>query len=439
MSRDKPGRDRLLIYGAALLRSVGVGMSGVLLGVYLPTAGLSAFRLGIVIAAGIAGNIAGMLPLAIAGDRPGRRRTLILFSVLTAMGGGVFASTASFAALVVSGFAGMVNGMGRDRGPAFALEQAILPALAGARRRTWVLAQYNLVLDGGHAIGSLAGAVPVLLRWLLGTDALGSYRFAFAIYAALNLVAAGLYCFLSPAIEPDNGAAGTEPHGRVPLSPQSRRVIARLSGLLGLDALGGGFLGGALVAYWFFRRYGLREQALAPLFFASRLLNALSHLGAARLAARVGLVNTMVFTHIPSSVALMAVPLAPSLAWAVALFLVRESLVEMDVPTRQSYVAAVVAPDERARASAITNLCRNSAWAVGPTAAGYTMQHVALATPLFVGGTIKILYDLLLYAAFHRLKPPEERASGRPAQGLGLRARGQPGAEGPAPRVGHKP
>ena len=409
MLQENPPRDRRLIFAAALLRSVGVGMSGVLLGVYLPTAGLSATRLGIIIATGIAGNIAGLAPLAIAGDRGGRRRTLVALALLAATGGVAFALTDSFVVLAVFSFAGMMNGMGRDRGPAFAFEQAILPTIVRDRQRTWVLAQYNLVLDAGHAIGSLAGAVPVLLRWWLHVDLLGSYRAAFALYGALNVVAAALYAGLSRAVDGGSGTVESEAGGQLRLSPPSRRVIARLSALLGLDALGGGFLGGALVGYWFFRRYGLAEQALGPLFFASRVLNAISHLGAAGLAGRIGLVNTMVFTHIPSSVALMAVPLAPSLPWAIGLFLVRESLVEMDVPTRQSYVAAVVAPRERARASAITNLCRNSAWAAGPTLAGYAMQHVALALPLFIGGTIKIAYDLLLYGAFRHLKPPEER------------------------------
>ena len=152
----------------------------------------------------------------------------------------------------------------------------------------------------------------------------------------------------------------------------------------------------------------MTEQALAPLFFASRVLNAVSHLGAAALAARIGLVNTMVFTHIPSSLSLMAVPFAPTFGWAVALFLLRESLVEMDVPTRQSYVAAVVEPQERTIASGLTNLTRIVAWAAGPTAAGALMQHLALSAPLLIGGTLKIAYDLLLYGSFRKIRPPEE-------------------------------
>jgi predicted MFS family arabinose efflux permease len=177
-----------------------------------------------------------------------------------------------------------------------------------------------------------------------------------------------------------------------------------------LDSLGGGFLTSALIAYWFFRRFSVAEESLGPLFFVLRLANAGSYLVAAWAARRIGLLNTMVFTHIPSSLFLIAVPFAPSFAWAVAMLLARECLVEMDVPTRQSYILAVVQPNERTYASGITNLTRNVAWATAPSFAGYFMQHLALAAPLFLGGGIKITYDLLLYVAFRRVKPPEEQS-----------------------------
>ena len=185
----------------------------------------------------------------------------------------------------------------------------------------------------------------------------------------------------------------------------------RLTALFSLDAFGGGFLTDALVAYWFFRRFGVPERDLGFLFFAIHILNALSHLGASWLARRSGHVNTMVFTHLPSSLFLMAVPFAPSFHWAVVLLLCREALVEMDVPTRQSYVAAVVAPSERTLASGITNLARNVFWAVGSTVAGAIMQSLTFSAPLLVGGGAKVTYDVLLYIGFRKLKPPEERQS----------------------------
>ncbi len=193
------------------------------------------------------------------------------------------------------------------------------------------------------------------------------------------------------------------------ISPESKSVVKRLAALFTLDSFGGGFLGDALVSYWFFRRFGLDEKELGLLFFVVHLLNAASHLGAAWLAKRIGLVKTMVFTHLPSSLFLIAVPFAPSIKIAVVLFLLRESMVEMDVPTRQSYVAAVVSPHERTYASSITNLTRTVAWAAASSLSGVLMQGFAFSAPLVLGGTFKITYDALLYGAFRHLKPPEER------------------------------
>jgi predicted MFS family arabinose efflux permease len=186
--------------------------------------------------------------------------------------------------------------------------------------------------------------------------------------------------------------------------------VGKLTALFSLDAFGGGFLTDALVSYWFFRRFHIPEQELGFLFFAVHVLNAGSHLGAAWLARRIGLVNTMVFTHLPSSLFLMAVPFAPSFRWAVVLFLCREALVEMDVPTRQSYVTAMVKPEERTLASGITNLARNVFWALGSGTAGLLMQVFAFSAPLLIGGGAKVTYDVLLYGSFRRLKPPEEKA-----------------------------
>lgn len=185
-------------------------------------------------------------------------------------------------------------------------------------------------------------------------------------------------------------------------------MVFHLAALFSLDAFGGGFLTDALVSYWFFRRFGIAEHDLGLVFFTVHVLNALSHLGAAWLAHRIGLINTMVFTHLPSSLFLMAVPFAPSFKWAAALFFFREALVEMDVPTRQSYVAALVTAEERTFASGITNLTRNVFWAVGSAVGGLLMQLLAFSAPLLVGGGAKILYDVLLYRSFRKIRPPEE-------------------------------
>lgn len=402
-------RNLLLIYAAASLRSLGVGLTGLILGIYLSRAGFSATLIGVVIAAGLAGTALATLIVTFRADRLGRRRTLITLSLLGALGGLGLALTADLPGVLLLSFLGMLNGMGRDRGAAYALEQAIIPETTIAERRTWALAWYNLVLDAGHALGALAGAVPFLFRRWLEVDPLSSYHLTFGLYATLSLLSAALYAFLSPKIEAA-GVAASAAKEPAKLSPQSKKIVTKLAALSGLDSLGGGFLTSALIAYWFFRRFGVSEATLGPLFFAVRLLNAASYLVAAWLARRFGLLNTMVFTHIPSSLFLLALPFAPSFSWAVACFLARESLVEMDVPTRQSYILAVVQPNERTFASGITNLTRNAAWATAPSFAGYFMQHLALAAPLFAGGGIKIVYDLVLYGAFRRLRPPEEQS-----------------------------
>lgn len=399
-------RNLLLIYSAAFLRSLGVGLTGVILGIYLSRAGFSATRIGVVIAAGLAGTALATLAVGFRGDRLGRRRTLVGLSLLMGAGGLGLAFVSSPGGILLLAFLGMLNGMGRDRGAAYALEQAIIPETTTAERRTWALAWYNLVLDAGHAVGALAGAFPFLLRRWLEVDVLASYQLTFGVYAGLGVASAILYSLLSSQVEVAALASLTKEATKV--SPRSKKIVYRLAALFSIDATGGGFLTSALIAYWFFRRFGVAEESLAPLFFVVRMANAASYLVAAWLARRIGLMNTMVFTHIPSSLFLIAVPFAPSFAWAVVLFLARECLVQMDVPTRQSYLVAVVAPHERTYASSVTSVTRNVAWAAAPSFAGYVMQHLALGAPLFLGGGLKIGYDLLLYAAFRRLKPPEE-------------------------------
>jgi MFS family permease len=400
-------RDRRLIYAAAFLRSVAVGAVGVFAAIDLGSRGLSVTAIGIVIGAGMAGGALTTLLVGARADvRVGRRRLLMLLAGLGAFGYVAMTWSMPLAMLVVCAFLGTVNAMGRDRGGVSALEQALLPDTVTPGRRTWALAWYNLLLDVGHAVGSLAGATPALLAsaWQMDPDA--AHRATFLCCAAALGAGVLLYARLSPSLETPARTAATAPP---PISPDTRNRVRKLAGLFFLDSLGGGFLGSALVAYWFFERYGLTEQQIAVLFFAARGLNALSHLGAAWLAGRIGLVNTMVFTHLPSSLFLMAAPAAPAPGLAAGLFLAREGLVEMDVPTRQSYVLAIVRPEERTYASGVTNLARNLGWAAGPFIAGVVMQHVALAGPLLIGGSLKIVYDVLLYRSFRRIKPPEER------------------------------
>ncbi|TMQ61941.1 MAG: MFS transporter [Candidatus Eisenbacteria bacterium] len=400
-------RDRSLLYAAALARSTGVGMSGVLVGLYASELGQSAEGVGLVISAGLLGVALGTLVVMLYAERLGRTRCLIGLAILSALGTAAFALAPSPWILAPAAALGMVNGMGRDRGAAFSLEQALLPDLTDERGRTQAFAWYNVVLDFGHALGALAALLPILLRHA-GVAPIASYRGSFLTVAALSLLGAAAYTGLSANVRTRH--ARTE---APPISPESKRRIARLVGLFAMDSLGGGFLTTALLSYWFFKRFGVGEETLAPLFLLARVANAASHLAAAWLARKIGLLRTMVFTHLPSSLLLLTVPIAPSFIVAAVLYLLRECLVEMDVPTRQSYVVAVVKPPERAAAAGATNLVRTAGWAVAPAFAGAAMQGVALWAPLAAGAALKIAYDLLLYRAFRRIKPPEEQAETR--------------------------
>lgn len=403
MSHD--GADRSILYAAAFLRALATGMVGVLIAIYLARRGLDSAAIGVVVTSGLAGAALGALLVTSFADRVGRRRALVALGVLAAIGGVLVTAVDGLPAISAAAFLGMLNGMGRDRGAALIIDQAILPATATDAERTRIFAWYNVLQDAGHALGGLAAGLPVLLRGLSTIDEAQSLHVTMLVYAGLHLATALAYGRLSPACEAPADVVRTR------LSARSRRILVRISALFALDSVAGGFLTAALLSFFFFERFGVSEGVIGVLFFGARVANAASHFGAAWLARRIGLVNTMVFTHIPSSLLLATVAIAPSFPVAAVLFLLREGLVEMDVPTRQSYVMAVVRPEERTIASGITHLVRLAAWSVAPAFAGLLMQGASLAMPLVVGAALKIAYDLLLYAAFRREKPPEERVS----------------------------
>ncbi len=397
--------DRRLLYAAGFLRSGSVAMTGVLLGFYLREAGLSKGEMGAVVAAGLAGGAVSVLLATLAVERIGRRPFLVALAALGVAGTAAAGFLDGPAALGAVAFLGMLNGMGRDRAAATVIDQALLPATTDDRGRTLVIARYTLLQDVGRTLGNLAAAIPAALVALAGMGEVPALRAALLLCAALQLPGILLYARLSPGLVPPAG-------GRPPaVTPESRRVIARLCALFSLDAVGGGFIASALLTVIFQERFGASKQAVALLFAGASVLNAVSHLGAAWLARRIGLVNTMVFTHIPGSLLLLTVAWAPTFPVAAVLFLLREGLVEMDVPTRQSYVMAVVRPEERTTASAATGFVRVGGWAVGSWLSGLVMEGAGAAAvlPLVISAGMKITYDVLLWSSFRRLKPPEER------------------------------
>lgn len=400
-------RNLALVYAAAFLRSASVGMLGVVLAVYLARIGFTASEIGFVLGAGLIGSAITTATVSRYGERVGRRRVLVGAAVVAACGGIALALAHSPAALITLAFACMLNGMGTDRSVAFAVEQAIIPGLVPDRSRTWALSWYNVVLDGAGAVGALSGALPVAIAAWRHIDIIAAYRWLFLTYTALNLIGAAFYLLLDANVEavasPALGVA------RAVVSERTKKIVRHIAALFALDAAGGGLLADSLMAYWFFHRFGANEKTLGLLFFVVRILNGVSHLGAAWLAKRIGLVRTMVFTHLPSSVFLLVVPLVPKFSIAAVFLFLREALVEMDVPSRQSYVAAVVQPHERVYASGVTNVTRTGAWAVTALGAGELMQRVSFSAPWLLGGGLKIIYDILLYRAFIDLRPPEEQ------------------------------
>lgn len=397
-------RDRSIVYAAAFLRSLATGMVGVVIGIYLAKLGFDPVATGLVVGVGLGGAAVAALAVTFAGDRIGRRRALVALSLLGAAGGFAVGTVSELNVITLAAFVGMLNGMGRDRGASLIIDQAILPATTSDAKRTTAFAWYNVLQDAGHALGSLLAATPELLRAGLEIDEITALRITLVGYACIVCATGLVYAGLSQAVDRQHREDGRN----LRVSRQSRRILWKISSLFAVDSLAGGFLTTALLAFFFYERFGAGEVAVGLLFFGARLANAASHLGAAWLAKRIGLVNTMVFTHIPSSLLLVTVPFAPNFPVAAGLFLLREGLVEMDVPTRQSYVMAMVRPEERTFASGITHLVRLGSWAVAPAFAGLLMTGFTLGTPLFVGAGMKIGYDLLLYAAFRRHRTPEE-------------------------------
>ena len=399
--------DRLLIYGAALLRGLAAGAISVLAAVYLAKRGFDEAALGVVLSAGMAGVLAGTIFGTYFADKVGRRKSLVTLALLAAIGGALLVVTDTLWAAALTAFFGMLNTQGSDRGAAQALEQAILPATTTDADRTQVFARYNAIADVGGAAGALLAALPALLRDRLQVPELHAYDATVLVYAALILIVAVLYARLSARVESAPVPSLADLAHDAP--PSIRRQVRKFAGLAAIDAVGGGFIGSALIAYFLYARFGVNEAELALLFVVARLVTVVSHFVAAWLARRIGLVNTMVFTHIPSSLLLLTLPIAPTFGVAAVLFILREGLSEMDVPTRQSYLMAIVPPHERAWAAGISQLARAAGRMMSPALAGAAMQAGALWLPLAAGAARKIVYDLLLWRAFRQIKPPEER------------------------------
>jgi len=400
-------RDGYWLFGTRVARMFAYGFLAVVLALYLAQAGLSEAEIGLLLTLTLVGDAAISLWITTNADRIGRRRMLIAGAGLMLFAGILFVLTHNFVLLLIAATIGVISPSGYEVGPFLAIEQASLTQLLPGERRTQVFAWYNLVGSFATALGSLAGGGLAQVLQGGGVTPLDSYRAVVVGYAAIGVILGLLFSRLSPQVEAL--ASGDQPAaGRSGLH-RSRGVVFRLAALFSLDAFAGGFVVQAIVAYWFHTRFGVEPGVLGAIFFGANILAGISALSAARIASKIGLIRTMVFTHIPSNVLLMLVPLMPTLPLAVVVLLLRFSISQMDVPTRQSYTMAVVAPDERSAAAGVTGIARTVGASLAPVIAGPLLGVAALASiPFFLAGGLKIIYDLSLYRSFRAIRPPEE-------------------------------
>ena len=402
-------RDGRLLFAMRTLRMFGYGFLAVVLVLYLIAAGLDPLAVGIVLTLTLIGDTLISLWLTTNADRLGRRRVLMAGAGLMVVAGVVFAFTSWVPLLILAGAIGVVSPTGNEVGPFLAIEQAALSQTIPDRRRTPTFAWYNVVGYVATASGALGAGLlsqALLDRGLAPVDA---YRAVVIGYAVIGIAMIAGFWRIGAAIEAPPAKVSTDGIRRRFGLHRSKAVVLKLSVLFSIDAFGGGFIPQSLMAYWFHIQFGVEPAVLGAIFFTANLLAAVSSLSAARIAARFGLINTMVFTHIPSNLLLILVPIMPTLPLAVLVLLIRFSLSQMDVPTRQSYVMAVVDPDERSAAAGVTGVARTTGAAISPSFSSVLMASAGYAAlPFYLAGGLKIVYDLLMYREFRNVRPPEE-------------------------------
>ena len=400
--------DARLLFATRIARMFGYGLVSVVLVLYLVALGVDGVMVGVILTLTLLGDAAISLWLTTHADRLGRRRILIAGAALMLLAGIVFGVARDPWILLLAATIGVISPSGNEVGPFLAVEQASLSQTLPDRDRTRVFGWYNLVGSLATASGALVAGFVASILQASGASEIDSFRAIVLGYAIIGIGLAALFSRLSPAVEVAI-AEETSVATRLGLH-RSRGIVLRLAALFSLDAFAGGFVMQSLIAFWFHQRFGADPAALGAIFFTANILAGFSALAAARLAARIGLINTMVFTHLPSNVLLILVPLMPTLPLAVGVLLARFAISQMDVPTRQSYTIAVVNPDERSAAAGVTGIARSLGAAVSPSLATPLLQSVPLAgLPFIIGGSLKIVYDLLVLRAFSAVRPPEER------------------------------
>ena len=401
-------RDGWLLFATRILRMFAYGLLSVVLVLYLVEVGLKEWEVGLLLSLTLAGDTAISLWLTTTADRLGRRRTLILGAILMVLAGMAFVSTSNFVLLVIAATIGVISPSGNEIGPFLSVEQAALSHIVSDERRTDVFAWYNLVGSFSTALGALAGGLIAEASSHFGLTGAAAFRPVLLAYSGIGVALIGGFSFLSSEIEATRDESVPPPKAVLGLH-ESKNTIFKLSLLFALDAFGGGFVIQSIIAYWFHIRFQLDPAMIGTIFLFANLLAGVSALAAGWLARRIGLINTMIFTHLPSNVLLILVPLMPDVYWAIGLLLLRFSISQMDVPTRQAYTMAVVRPDERSAAAGVTAVARSVGASISPMLATVLVGSVGLmSVPFFLAGGLKIVYDLLLYRAFAKSKTCEK-------------------------------
>lgn len=406
MTLDWVSRDGKLILGARVVRTFSYGFVSVILAIYLNLLGFSEILIGVVLTATLVNSVIFNIISSVYADKIGRRKFLILYAVLMVVSAVIFFLTNNYLALIIAAIIGTINVTGSEVGAFLSLEQAILPQTVNdEKKRTSIFSIYNMVGTFAMSGGVLLSGLPHIFSQQFGLDQINAIKLLFLAYAACALGALVIYLALSPKIEIKSQNKGTNSFRNI--TPQSRSVIKKMSSLFAVDSFAGGFVIQSIVSFWFYTKFGADLSTLSYIFTIAGILTAVSYLLASKIASKIGLVNTMIYTHIPSNILLMLVAFAPSFSLAIGLYFARMSISQMDVPTRQSYLMAVVNENERVAAAGITNTSRNIAQSVGPSLAGAIMGSL-LSAPFIIGGALKLAYDVGLYLNFRKIKPPEE-------------------------------
>jgi MFS family permease len=400
-------RDGKLLLAARILRTFGYGFLSVIIAIYLRFLGFDDVHIGLLLGSTLVNSVVFTLFASFYADRIGRRKLLVIYASLMSVSGVIFTFTDNYYLLILTAFIGTINVTGSETGAFLTIEQAILPqTIKDKKKMNTLFALYNMLGTFAMSGGILLSGLPSLLQEQYSAlSNVESIKILFGLYSTVGLVVMIIYIMVSGEIEIKSSIKRTV---KQTLSPKSKRIVGKLSGLFAIDSFAGGFVIQSVVSLWFFTRVGADLTTLSYIFSAAGILTAFSYIAAAKIADRIGLVNTMVFTHIPSNLLLILVAFAPTLQLAIIFYLIRTSLSQMDVPTRQSYIVSIVDDDERIAASGLTNVSRNIAQTVSPSVIGYIFQSfLSLAGPFVLGGVIKIIYDLALYFNFRNIKAKE--------------------------------